>query len=210
MVTKSGSSGRPATFSRDDAIDRAMHLFWKDGYLAVTTRDLANAMNIQRSSFYNTFGSKQAVFQEALKSYARIAPDAAFDDIEAGQPVVPAIVATLRELCRVRAADKEGRGCLVCNSVAELVGVDDELGPALDAAIKHRVAVMKRLLKQAVDNGEFEPAAPVDDLAGAFVSFLLGINVVSKTIRSENELWKICRTFLLGIGVDEAVLGETG
>lgn len=208
LATKSTSSGRPATFSREGAVERAMHLFWRDGYLAVTARDLANAMNIQRSSFYNTFGSKQNVFEEALQAYSRIAPDAGLEHIQPGQPVIPAIVDTLRELCRIRAADKEARGCLVCNSVAELVGVDAELGPALDAVIKHRIAVMKRLLQQAADNGEFEPSAAVQDLAGAFVSFLLGINVISKTIRSEDELWSICRIFLLGIDLDAGLLGD--
>lgn len=208
MTTDTSSTGRPATFSRDDAINRAMNLFWRDGYLAVTARDLASAMDIQRSSFYNSFGNKEIVFSEALKAYTQQAPDSELDDIQVDQPVIPAIVTTLQKLCRERIADKEARGCLICNSVAELVGVDESLGPTLQRAVKHRIGVMELLFTQAVNQGEFEPTTTVADIAKSFVSFLLGINVASKTIRSESDLWSICRTFLLGIGVEEQELPE--
>ncbi len=203
MSDKSGA-GRPASFARDDAIARAMQLFWREGYLSVSASDLANAMNIQRSSFYNTFGSKEAVFREALRQYARLSPDAALEAILPDQPVVPAVVATLRELCRVRSADKDARGCLVCNSIAELVGVDAELGALLDGAVRHRISVMEKLFARAIRQGEFDPPAPAPELARAFVTFLLGINVASKSIRSEQELWAICRTFLRGLGMPDA------
>lgn len=209
MSTKSVAAGRPAAFNRDAAIKRAMNLFWRDGYQAVTARDLASAMNIQRSSFYNSFGSKERVFSEALQNYIHIAPDAALDEIEAGQLVIPAIVATLRELCRVRAADKDARGCLVCNSVAELVGVDEVLGPMLKKAVEDRIEVMKFLFTQAVDQKEFVAPAAIADIAHSFVTFSLGINVASKAIRSEAVLWSICRTFLLGIGIDNKQLADS-
>jgi TetR/AcrR family transcriptional repressor of nem operon len=208
MTTDHGAAGRPTSFSREDAVERAMQLFWRDGYLAVTARDLAKAMKIQRSSFYNTFGTKEAVFKEALDRYVRSAPDAALDDIDADQPVIPALVSVLRNLCRVRTLDLEGRGCLVCNSVAELVGIDGELGGLLDNAIKHRIEVMEALFAQAEKRGEFKPPASIADTARAFVTFLIGINIGSKSIRSFDELWGICRIFLLGLGIEESQLKE--
>ncbi len=206
MTASSGAGGRPASFSRDDAIDRAMQLFWREGYLGVTARDLAAAMNIQRSSFYNSFDGKAAVFTEAMQRYLGNAPDRRLDAIGADEAVVPVLVATLRELCRVRAADPEARGCLVCNCVAELVGVDASLGDALEAVVDHRLRVMQRLFAQAVARGEFVPPVETDAAARAFVAFLMGLNLVSKVVRAEAELWSICRTFLLGIGIVEADL----
>ena len=206
MTTKRNTGGRPAGFSRDDAIDRAMQLFWRDGYLGVTARELAEAMQIQRSSFYNSFAGKPAVFDEAVQRYLGIAPDRRLDEIGADEAVVPVLVATLRELCRVRAADPEARGCLVCNCVAELVGVDAAQGAALEAIVEHRLEVMRRLFAQAAERGEFVPRVATDDIARAFTSFLMGLNLAAKVIRAEAELWSICRTFLLGIGVADADL----
>ncbi len=48
---------RPRTFDEDQALDRAMEVFWKKGYQAASTEDLMTVMGIQRASFSNAFGS---------------------------------------------------------------------------------------------------------------------------------------------------------
>lgn len=206
MTDKPAASGRPAEFSRDTAIAGAMNLFWRDGYMGVSASDLAAAMNIQRSSFYNSFGSRSAVFLEALERYSKSAPDKVIDELLPGEPVLPAIVAMFRELCRQRAADAEARGCLVCNSVGELVGVDKELGPVLLQAIEQRVDVFRRALVQAMNQRELSFPDGAEASARSLVAFLLGINLLSKTIREEHVLWETCRTFLYGFGIPEQIL----
>lgn len=201
-----GKSGRPAAFTREDAVNAAMNLFWKKGFLAVSAKDLADAMDIQRSSFYNSFGSREAVFQEALSRYAAQAPDAPLDTVQPGQPVIPVIVSVLRNVCRVRAADAEARGCMACNGIAELVGVEETLGPLLAIATKKRTAVIAQLLRQAVRQGEMTLSSKADTAAEVFVAFLIGLNTVSKIVRDEKQLWAMCRQFLLGLGVPKETL----
>lgn len=198
--------GRPPGFARGDAIEAAMHLFWKKGYLPVSASDLADAMSIQRSSFYNSFGSREAVFREALSRYRGESPDAPLERVVTGQPVVPVLVAVFREICRARAVDKEGRGCLVCNGVAELVGVDQVSGRLIESAIKERAATFARLIRQAVDQKEIDPPADILATAQACVTFLIGLNTISKVVRNEKQLWASCRQFLAGIGIAERAL----
>ena len=206
MTDKPATSGRPAEFSRDAAIEGAMNLFWRDGYLGVSASDLAAAMSIQRSSFYNSFGSRSAVFLEALERYSKSAPDKSIDALAPGDAVVPAIAALFRELCRQRAADAEARGCLVCNSIGELVGVDEELGPVLSRAMEQRVEVFERALRQAMDQGELTFPGGAETSARSLAAFLLGINLLSKTVRDEQALWETCRSFLVNFGVPERTL----
>lgn len=209
-ISPHGGLGRPASFVREEAVDAAMHLFWKKGFLAVSAKDLADAMGIQRSSFYNSFGTREAVFMEALRRYAAQAPDAPLDAVAPGQLVVPVLVSTFREICRVRAADAEARGCLVCNGIAELVGLEESVGPVLEEALRHRIVGIQRLLHQAVQQREVVPF--VDELAAAraLVAFLIGLNTISKVVRNERDLWKMCYHFLIGLGVTEASLGQGG
>jgi AcrR family transcriptional regulator len=61
--------GRPAVFDRDLALKEAMKLFWERGYEGTSFDDLIAAMGISASSFYNSFGSKQALYCEATRSY---------------------------------------------------------------------------------------------------------------------------------------------
>lgn len=198
--------GRPASFMQEDALTAAMNLFWRKGFLAVSAKDLASAMGIQRSSFYNSFGSREKVFIEALNLYVTLTPDVPLSKVEPGQPVIPVLVSVMRNICQIRAADPEARGCLVCNSIAELVGVEKTLEPKLEEAVNARVKLLERLLSQAVQQGEIEPLSDVTSAARAFVAFLIGINTVSKVIRDERQLWGMCREFLLGLGISKQAL----
>src|ERR1700729_2058845 len=61
--------GRPAVFDRDLALREAMRLFWERGYEGTSFDELIAAMGISASSFYNSFGSKEALYCEATRSY---------------------------------------------------------------------------------------------------------------------------------------------
>jgi AcrR family transcriptional regulator len=61
--------GRPAAFDRQLALSEAMKLFWERGYEGTSFDDLIAAMGISASSFYNSFGSKEALYGEATRSY---------------------------------------------------------------------------------------------------------------------------------------------
>ncbi|MBL8162818.1 MAG: TetR/AcrR family transcriptional regulator [Anaerolineae bacterium] len=63
---------RSREFDQDDVLDRAMLLFWAQGYEATSVRDLITAMGISSSSLYEAFGDKQAVFLAALARYCTI------------------------------------------------------------------------------------------------------------------------------------------
>ncbi|WP_069812066.1 TetR/AcrR family transcriptional regulator [Streptomyces sp. TP-A0874] len=61
--------GRPRAFDRDEALDRAIRLFWTKGYEATSVRDLSEELGIGQPSLYNAFGGKRALFDEAVGVY---------------------------------------------------------------------------------------------------------------------------------------------
>ncbi|WP_164125535.1 TetR family transcriptional regulator, partial [Stenotrophomonas maltophilia] len=63
------SRGRPRNFDRDQALERAMRVFWAKGYEGAQLVDLTAAMGINPPSFYAAFGSKQEIFREAIDLY---------------------------------------------------------------------------------------------------------------------------------------------
>ena len=202
------SRGRPVEFDREAAVRAAMNRFWKRGFGSVPASDLADSMAITRSSLYNSFGDRESVFREALETYRRLAPDAALAGIAPGVRVRPTVRKVFREICRVRAADPEARGCLLINAIGELVGVHKTLGKAVAEAVRDSVRVYERVLKQAADQGEIERPRDLRAATRAFVAFVAGLNAVSKVIRDEDALWRLCDSFLDRYGLGAERIGQ--
>src|ERR1700691_3588854 len=62
-------TGRPRRFNYDEALDRAMHVFWRKGFEGASLNDLTAAMGIQPASIYKAFGNKRTLFEKALARY---------------------------------------------------------------------------------------------------------------------------------------------
>jgi AcrR family transcriptional regulator len=61
--------GRPRAFDRDAALDRALEVFWRQGYEGTSVAELTKAMGINPPSLYAAFGNKEGLFREALDRY---------------------------------------------------------------------------------------------------------------------------------------------
>ncbi len=62
--------GRPRAFDMDQALDRALDVFWRKGYEGASICDLTAAMGINPPSLYAAFGNKEGLFRKALDRYA--------------------------------------------------------------------------------------------------------------------------------------------
>jgi TetR/AcrR family transcriptional repressor of nem operon len=60
---------RTLEFDLENALGKAMRLFWKSGYAGTSLRDLLKSMGIGEGSFYNTLKSKKHAYLESLKRY---------------------------------------------------------------------------------------------------------------------------------------------
>jgi AcrR family transcriptional regulator len=64
------AGGRPRSFDGDVALDRALEVFWRQGYEGTAISDLTKAIGINAPSLYNAFGNKEQLFVKVLDRYA--------------------------------------------------------------------------------------------------------------------------------------------
>src|SRR5207302_9161879 len=67
--------GRPRSFDRDAALERAMQVFWHQGYEPTSVSDLTRAMGINPPSLYAAFGDTEQLYLAALDRYEQERPE---------------------------------------------------------------------------------------------------------------------------------------
>ena len=174
-------TGRPRGFSRDDAVEQAMLLFWEYGYEATSLAQLREAMGgISSASFYAAFASKEALFREALELYGEKYGTCIAPLFDCAATPRDAVEHALR--CSVDMQTGEGHplGCLVCSSTMncspEAAGVQAFVATIRDA--NH--AAIRGCIDRAVLRGELPGERDAAALAATFNGFLLGISAQAR------------------------------
>lgn len=180
---------RPKAFDRDAALRAGVEVFWRQGFAATTTDDLARAMGIGRQSFYDTFGDKRRCYLEALRSYTREQLDGQEAAMRAAAPLD-----ALRALLRAPADGSAARrrlGCLVVNALAEHGARERDVRATLHPSAERIEAAVRALLLQARARGELAPSVDVPRAARTLLVVRAGLMVHAKAGWSADDLRQV-------------------
>lgn len=124
---------RPVEFDRDQAVQKAVRLFWQKGYQATSLADLLEAMGLSRSSFYAAFGDKRGLFVECLDVFAA-RNQAILQRARDRKPPMAALRSYFERNFGQVAEPDQHFGCMLVNTVIELAAIDQGL---CDVANRH-------------------------------------------------------------------------
>ena len=181
---------RTKEFDRDVVLDKAMRLFWRQGYEATSLRDLLVAMGIGRQSMYDTFGDKHALFLAALDRYAATVGAPLFAPLREPGPVKPA-------LRHVFAAAIDGSldascpGCLMVNATAELAPSDRDVARRAEANLWGGEELFRIALERGQESGEIDRRHDPRALALFLYNALQGLRVTAKATPDRQVLESI-------------------
>lgn len=60
---------RKKQYNEEEVVEKAINLFWRNGYEATSMQMLEKEMGINKFSIYSSFGNKHGLFLESLKQY---------------------------------------------------------------------------------------------------------------------------------------------
>lgn len=203
-VIKKVERGRPKKFSRHELIIMITELFWTYGYQSLSINVIATELGLTRSSLYNYFKTKEALFLECLEYYIENSPTSRFRSYLAGDPVGPLLHLVFNEICEKRSDDLNNRGCLATNTFNELVSKNTSLGEKLLATNIKRKNAISRIIQCAINQKEIENNIDSSVLANIIISFMNGLNIHAKTNISKHELQQMSVTFLHTLGFKES------
>jgi TetR/AcrR family transcriptional repressor of nem operon len=191
---------RTKEFDPNEALDRALDLFWRQGYEATSIADLVAHLGISRASLYDTFGSKHALYLRALDRYveARGAEDVA--ELAQPGPALPAVRALVERFASEAGGAAGARGCLVVNAACERLPADSEIKRRVDGSWGTLEVALTSALTRARAGGELAGECDPRALARFLVVVLQGLRVVGRSDAEPARLTDAARTALAILG----------
>jgi len=187
--------GRPRAFDRDKALAAAMHLFWQKGYSATSICDLTSVMGIGSPSLYAAFGSKEALYAEAIDHYVRTHEAVAWGGFFSAETAREAVAAFLYDTAAglIEAAN----GCMVTLSMVGAEGHAD-LGARVASARNATLVRLKERIEQAQAAGEIGRWVDGHGLARFVQTVQNGMSLLARDGASLDELKAVADTAMLG------------
>ena len=188
--------GRPREFDPADALDRAVELFWADGFDGVDVERIADAAGVTTPSLYRLFGDKSSMFLHALRRYGETvgsAPLAAF----MGQPDIADAVRALLEQT-VTAATTEGRasGCLVASVATAQAGRSEEIRSAVAHGLAALTEILANRFGQELANERLSAFMSAETRSRLLVDLMQGLMLRARAGASRAELLRDAESYV--------------
>lgn len=191
--------GRPRVFDREAALAQAMRIFWLKGYEATSLTDLTEAMGIRSPSLYAAFGSKEALYAEALRHYANSYDTLGWGAFFAAGTAREAVLSWLQGAAAFLSGSLTDtpRGCMVTLSSVANEG-HKELGELVQQARSVPFERLKVRIEQAIGDGEIPASVDAHALARFVQAVQNGMSIQARDGASRAELETVVEVAMLG------------
>ena len=186
--------GRPRAFDRDVALGQAVRLFWRKGFEATSMADLTAAMGIGAPSLYAAFGSKEALYAEALCHYQKNFGQLTWGRFDSAGTAKAAVEGLLMDSAAALTGCEPGapKGCMLTLSSIDR----DEHADLCESVRASRSAVLERLVARfvrAVTEGEIPASTNLTALARFVQTVQNGMSILARDGSTRAELEAVAR-----------------
>lgn len=180
---------RSKEFDVNEVLDKAMILFWEQGYEKTSMSDLVTHMGIHRRSLYDTFGDKHSLFLQAITRYMGKVQANLTSEIKPSQTATEA----LYSIFQFMVTDQKDlpSGCLLVNSVTELAARDAEVNAKSIESFKGTEDMLEQIILWGQQDGEFTTKQSAKELAEYLHTVSIGIRVMGRSSVDKAKLLHI-------------------
>ena len=178
------------SFSEDDAIEKAMQVFWQKGFESASIADLIKGTGINRGSLYNAFGGKQALFVKSLLKYdadrqVMLARLEALDDPK------KAITTFFDNTVASTMADQAHKGCFLFNTALNITSHDKEVRQIVTKGVAEIEAFFRRGIEVGQARGEMPKGLDPAVTAKTLLALVVAIRVLGRGVYTQAALQAI-------------------
>jgi TetR/AcrR family transcriptional repressor of nem operon len=178
---------RVKLFSEEEALEKAMMIFWKKGYHDTSIQYMVDHLGINRASLYDTFGGKKKLFDSAFEHYRKTGNEGFRELLNAQEGVKETLRMIFRKVIEEDVSDPDNKGCLVANTTTELLPHDLELQLVITRHREDVEQIIYNFLLKGVQSGEISGEKDLKTMASLLYTLLTGLRVTGKTRPDQKE-----------------------
>lgn len=186
--------GRSKEFEENVVLQKAMELFWQQGYEKTSMSDLVEHMGIHRKSIYDTFGDKHSLYLKVIERYGEFSTAKFKSETLRAKTSYQAIQYIFDYI--IEGNEDKHYGCLFVNATTELGPWDQDVLKKTENAFTHAENLIAEIIKKGQEDGEFTLKYDNELLGEVLHNTLLGLRVLVKTSASKEKMHKIANFFL--------------
>ncbi|MBV9957048.1 MAG: TetR/AcrR family transcriptional regulator [Acidobacteria bacterium] len=187
---------RHKEFDRDEALQKAMEVFWERGYEAASIQDLVGHMGINRQSLYDTFGDKHALYLQALDRYREVEGGKMFELLERPGSVKKALRQLFQSVIEGALCEGQRRGCFIGNAMSELAGRCRETAAKTCGNMAAAEEALHRALLRGKREGEIKGGRDLRAVARFLYSSMQGLQLMAKASPDRKTLEDVLKVTL--------------
>jgi TetR/AcrR family transcriptional repressor of nem operon len=180
---------RSKEFEESVVLDKAMRLFWEQGYEKTSMTDLVKHMGIHRRSLYDTFGDKHTLFLMALDRYDSKNNASLARGVKRSKTAMEALLFVVGIL--ICGEEDSPSGCLMVNSAVELAARDADVNDKSTEAFTKAEQLLKEIILWGQRDGEFTPDYDAVELAEYLHNVGVGLRSMARTSIPREKLHHI-------------------
>lgn len=184
---------RPLEFDRTEVLEKAMMVFWEQGFEATSLDDLTAAMNIKRPSLYNSFGDKQSLYLEALKHYQSLSSVRLLSTFDRAPSVMEGFKQMFHDIAY---AGDACMGCMVVSAGSELASSNEKVAHLVRSAELRTESVFQELIEKAQANQELDASVNAASTAAILYNTMIGLRSQARSGAAGDKLERIALSVL--------------
>ena len=187
---------RHKEFDSDEALNKAMEVFWLRGYEAASIQDLVKNMGINRQSLYDTFGDKHALYLQTLDRYREVEGRRMFELLGRPGSVKKTLRLLFEGVIERALCDRQRRGCFMGNAVSELAGRCKETAARTGSNMTTTEEAFYRALLRGKKEGELKHVRDLRAVARFLCSSMQGLVLTAKALQDRKTLEDVVKVTL--------------
>lgn len=173
---------RTCLYDRNEALDQAMRLFWRQGFHATSLKDLEQALDMRPGSIYACFGCKESLFKEAVEHYSQLVLKEMRQSLSHSASPLAGLADYFRHLgslC-ISEGQSSSKACMLVKALLELNTADPEMQVWLETLFAQLDQCLLDTAEAAKAQGALSPHTDTHRLCRRWMAEIMGLRALAQ------------------------------